>query len=218
METPARRAGLTERLFGFAAVHGLEAALSDPDVVESFVVRGLPGRAPSTRGTYRSVLLSTPARHGRARVATPFSGSGAVSPYTSAERAELINIAIAQRAPAKRNSALAIICFGIGAGLRPGELVALVGHDVVANGRFVTAAGRRVALGAPWQKMAAALAQSANGGFVFRRGGADRSQKNFVTDLCDRIVADPFAPRLSMGRCRSSFLWTTSQRGPRSGS
>ncbi|HVB05910.1 MAG TPA: hypothetical protein VNF07_06675 [Acidimicrobiales bacterium] len=205
MET---RAGLTERFFGFALAHGLETALSDPDVVESFVVRGLPGRAASTRGTYRSVLLSSPGRSRRRRVGTPFPSSGAVTPYTSAERAELLSIASSQRHVAKANSALAIICFGIGAGLRPGELVALRGGDVAANARFVTVtvAGRRVPVGAPWQKRAVDLASAAGGGFLFRPGGADRTQKNFVTDLCDRIVADPTAPRLSAGRCRSSFV------------
>ncbi len=58
-------------------------------------------------------------------------------PYSPAERAELSAIAAAQRDPAKRAPALALVVSGIGAGLRPGELVALRGGDVIGHGRQV---------------------------------------------------------------------------------
>jgi len=38
----------------------------------------------------------------------------------------------------RRRSALAVVVFGIGAGLRPGELAALRGSDVSCRGRQVT--------------------------------------------------------------------------------
>ena len=69
---------------------------------------------------------------------TPFAGAKAAPPYSPAERAELAAIAAAQRDAAKRASALAVVVFGIGAGLRPGELVALRGTDVSRRGRRVT--------------------------------------------------------------------------------
>ena len=57
-------------------------------------------------------------------------GARAPAPYSPAERAELAALAAAQRDPARRCPALALVVFGIGAGLRPGELVALRGSDV----------------------------------------------------------------------------------------
>ena len=84
---------------------------------------GLAGRAPGTRGTYRSALYRlAEAAHGPAgQRATPFPGAWAPAPYSPAERAGLAAVVAAQRDPAKRSSALAMMVFGIGAGLRPGE-------------------------------------------------------------------------------------------------
>ena len=113
--------------------------LLDYDVIEAFCVAGLPGRASSTRGTYRSALYRlAEAAHGPpGQRATPFPGARAPAPYSPAERAELAAVAAAQRDPARRASALAMVVFGIGAGLRPGELVALRGGDVDRHGRRV---------------------------------------------------------------------------------
>ncbi len=126
----------------FAAARGIPASrefLLDYDVIEAFCVAGLPGRAPSTRGTYRSALyrLARPVHGEPGQRATPFAGARAPAPYSPAERAELAAIAAAQRDPARRASALAVVVFGIGAGLRPGELVALRGSDVTRHGRQV---------------------------------------------------------------------------------
>ena len=109
-------------------------------MIEAFCVAGLAGRAPATRGTYRSALYRlAEAGHGPpGQRATPFPGARAPAPYSPGERAELAALAAAQRDPAKRSSALAMVVFGIGAGLRPGELVALRGGDVTRHGRQVT--------------------------------------------------------------------------------
>ena len=127
----------------FAATRGIPARaefLLDYDVIEAFCVAGLAGRACSTRGTYRSALyrLAAPVHGEPGQRATPFAGAKAPPPYSPAERAELAAIAAAQRDPAKRASALAVAVFGLGAGLRPGELVALRGSDVSRRGRRVT--------------------------------------------------------------------------------
>jgi hypothetical protein len=99
-------------------------------------VAGCAGAASPTRGTYRSVLVSAGTRvHGPAGCrAAPFPGARAPAPYSSGERAELAAVARAQRRPAKRAWALAMVMFGIGAGLRPGELAALRGTRVTARG------------------------------------------------------------------------------------
>ena len=126
----------------FADSRGIAASwefLLDYDVIEAFCVAGLAGRAPATRGTYRSALYRlAEARHGPpGQRPTPFPGARAPAPYSPGERAELAALAAAQRDPAKRASALAMVVFGIGAGLRPGELAALRGSDITRHGRQV---------------------------------------------------------------------------------
>src|SRR5208283_5495484 len=127
----------------FAETRGLPAGREfwlDYDVIEAFCVAVLPGRASSTRGTYRSALYRLAASvHGLpGQRPTPFAGAKAPAPYSLAERAELAAVAAAQRDTANRASALALVVFGIGAGLRPGELVALRGSYVIRHGRRVS--------------------------------------------------------------------------------
>jgi integrase len=202
----------------FAAGQGIAAApgwLLDYDVIEWFCTAGLAGRAPSTRGTYRSVLYQLAGQvHGAPGCrGTPFAGAKAPPPYSPAERAALAGAARAQPDPAARASVLAMLAGGIGAGLRPGELVALRGtvigsrpgdHAVV----HVTGgpAPRTVPVTGRYGPVLLALAGHAGNGFVFRPGTADRGYKNFVSDLAAGLARDPGAPRLSMSRCRSSFI------------
>ena len=214
-EVPRARSVLA-LLAGFAAGQGVPAApeqLLDYDVVEAFCVRGCAGRAPATRGTYRSVLyrLAAPVHGVPGQRPTPFPGAKAPAPYSPAERAELAAAAAAQRDPVKRSSALALVVFGIGAGLRPGELVALRGGDVARHGRQVLVqvsgpAARVVPVTSCYAGRAEGLARRAGGGFVFRPGPADRSYKNFVTGFARGLAADPAAPRLLAGRARATFI------------
>ena len=200
----------------FAEARGVPAGrefLLDYDVIEAFCVAGLAGRASSTRGTYRSALYRlAEARHGPpGQRPTPFPGARAPAPYSPGERAELAALAAAQRDPAKRASALALVVFGIGAGLRPGELVALRGGDVTRHGRRVTVhvsgpAARVVPVTADYAGRAWELARRAGSGHVFRPGPADRGYKNFVTNFALGLAADPAAPRLSLRRARSAFI------------
>ena len=90
----------------FAAARGIPASrdfLLDYDVIEAFCVAGLPGRAPSTRGTCRSALyrLARPVHGEPGQRATPFAGAKAPPPYSPAGRAELTALAAAQRDPAR---------------------------------------------------------------------------------------------------------------------
>ena len=187
--------------------------LLDYDVIEAFCVTGLRGRASSTRGTYRSALYRLAAAvHGPpGRRATPFAGARAPAPYSPAERAELAAVAAAQRDPARRSSALAMVVFGTGAGLRSGELVALRGDDIFRHGRRVMVqvtgpATRAVPVTSRYAGRAWQLARRAGSGFVFRPGPAERGYKNFVTNFARNLAADPAAPGLSMRRARSSFI------------
>ena len=200
----------------FAVARGIPAGaefLLDYDVIEAFCMAGLPGARPSTKGTYRSALyrLAVPVHGEPGQRGMPFAGAKPPPPYSPAERAELAAIAAAQRDPARRRSALAMVVFGIGAGLRPGELVALRGGDVARRGRRVVARvagpGPRLVPVAPrYARRAAELACCAGDGFVFRPGRAGRGYKNFVTDFARALAADPAAPQLTLSRCRSSFI------------
>jgi integrase len=197
----------------FAEARGVPASREfwlDYDVIEAFCVAGLAGAASSTRGTYRSVLYRLAAiEHGDpGQRPTPFPGAKAPPPYSAAE---LAAVAAAQRDPVKRASALALVVFGIGAGLRPGELVALRGCDVTRRGRQVVAgvggpAARVVPVTADYARRARELARGAGSDFVFCPGPADRGYKNFITSFIRRLVAGPAAPRLSLNRARTSFI------------
>ena len=210
----ARARSVLALLARFAAGQGIPASprwLLDYDVVEAFCVRGCAGRAPATRGTYRSVLyqLAVPVHGAAGWRATPFAGAKAPPPYSPGERAELAAIARAQRGPARRAPALAMVVFGIGAGLRSGELAALRGSDISRRGRQVVVhvsagAGRVVPVAARYAGRAAGLARAAGGEFVFCPGPADRAYKNFVNAFAARLAAD--LPRMSAGRCRASFI------------
>jgi hypothetical protein len=201
----------------FAEARGIPPGwefLLDYDVIEAFCVTGLRGRACSTRGTYRSALyrLAMPVHGEPGQRATPFAGAQAPPPYSPAERAELAAIAAAQRDPANRASALAVAVFGIGAGLGPGELVALRGGGVVRHGRQAAAvhvsgpAARVVPVNTGYAGRAWELARRAGSNFVFRPGPAGRGYKNFVTNFARTLAADPAAPRLTLSRCRCSFI------------
>ncbi len=200
----------------FAESRGVPAGrefLLDYDVIEAFCVVGLAGRACSTRGTYRSALyrLAVAACGPPGQRPTPFPGSRAAAPYSAAERAELAALAAAQRDAARRSSALALVVFGIGAGLRPGELVALRGDDVIQQGRQAAVhvggpAARLVPVTPDYAGRARELARRAGSGFVFRPGPAGRGYKNFVSNFTRGLTADPAAPRLSLRRARATFI------------
>ena len=184
-ERPRARSVLA-LLARFAAGQGIPASprwLLDYDVIEAFCVRGCAGRASATRGTCRSVLyqLAVPVHGAAGCRATPFAGAKAPPPYSSGERAELAAIARAQRGPARRAPALAMVVFGIGAGLRPGELATLHGTDVAQAGSQVIVhvtggpAPRTVPVAACYAGRALALARAVGGEFVFCPGPADRA-------------------------------------------
>jgi integrase len=199
----------------FADTRGILAGAEfrlDYDVIEAFCVAGLAGRACPARGTYRSALYRlAEVTHGPpGQRATPFAGARAPAPYSPAERAELAAAAAAQRDLARRRSALALVVFGIGAGLRPSELVALRGGDIFSRGGQVTIqargpAARAVPVTAGYAGRARELARGAGSGHVFRPGPADRSYKNFVTNFARGLAADP-AAALSLRRARSTFI------------
>lgn len=69
------------------------------------------------------------------------------------------------------------------------------------------ARSRTVCVEAPFGAIAQELATGHGCDHLFRPGQATRRYHNFVNELCRSLVADPDAPRLSLARCRSSYVW-----------
>lgn len=177
-------------------------------VIEAYCSSGLSGLTPATRGTYRSVLRALSPDE-RPRPAPGFPGSRARPPYSASERAELFSVASAQARSWRRRSALALICLGLGAGLRAGEIVEVLGDDVTCDASRVTVRvrGRRARVVPVDGEPAAVLASFPTGpSHLFHDGDADRSYPNFVNDFCRRLVSDPASPGLSVARLRSSYV------------
>lgn len=120
-------------------------------------------------------------------------------------------MARAQRLPWRRHSALAVLALCLGAGLRPGELVAATTADVVASTGVLDitvrgARGRTVRVQRPYRAFVLELSAETNGELLFHPEAADRSYPNFVNDFCRSVVRDPSASKLSANRCRASFI------------
>ena len=202
----------------FCAGQGLGAASLVADVIAAYLCGGLEGRAPSTKGTYHSVLRrlgGIDAANGAPR----FSGSLAPAPYRGPERAELYAIASAQRRGWRVHSALALLALTLGAGLRPGELVGVKGRDVARRGDRVVVRvggghGRVVEVRAHEADLLDELARD-RGAYVFHPHEAERSYPNFVNDFCRQLVADPAAARLSAAggaQASSATTWARERR------
>ena len=195
-----------------AGFDGANGCRFDPDLIEAFVVGGLPGAKSSTRGTYRSTLARLVPEADRASSrGTRFAGSTASAPYASEERRELMAMASSQRHEDKRRSTRCVLAAGIGAGLAGGELVRLRGSHVMSiDGTVRVVVGgalpRAVPVAAIWGEMLLGLAEQAGNEHLFHPGPSDRIYKNFVNNFCRHLACDPALPRLSSGRCRSSFI------------
>jgi len=174
-------------------------------------VAGLRGRAAPARGTYRSVLYALAGEvHGPAsgRV-TPFAGAKAPPPYSRDERAGLVSMAGAQRGAAVLGAGDGVVRNRGRAAARRAGRAARRPHRAGRRHRG-DARGRP---GAPRRNGRRPLRPAPGGPGPHCRGRvrvppglADRGYKNFVSSFAARLAADPAAPRLSMGRCRATFI------------
>jgi integrase len=193
----------------FCEREGLGASVLVAEVIEAYLCSGLEGRAPSTKGTYHSALRHL-AHLDAPKGAPRFSGAPAPAPYSMSERAELYSIASSQRRPWRVRSALALLAFGLGAGLCGAELVAAKGRDVTRLGDVVLLKvrgprARTLHVNGHEAKLALELAATRSV-YLFHPHEADRSYPNFVNDFCRGLVADPSSTKFSAPRARSSFI------------
>jgi len=195
-------------LQGFCHDQGLGSARAG-EVIEAYLCQGLDGRAPSTKGTYYSVLRHL-AQITEPKSAPRFSGSLASAPYDTRERAQLYSIASGQRRPWRRYSATMLLALGLGAGLRPSELIAAKGRDVTVTDTDVAldvrgARHRIVTLRGHEARLLGELVGRHNA-YLFHPEEANRSYPNFVNDFCRQLVASPDAAKFSAPRARSSYV------------
>ena len=171
----------------FCAGQGLDSSTLANPLIAAYLCAGLEGRAPSTKGTYHSVLRALGGIEAR-KGAPRFAASPAPAPYSRAERVELYAIARAQRHAWRARSALALLALCLGTGVRAGELVALRWSDVETRGDRV-----RVSLGPPAARVIEMHPHEARlldelgverDAYVFHPGEADRTYANFVNDFC----------------------------------
>jgi integrase len=203
-----RRDCVLASLSRFADSHGLGAAPTlSVEMIEAYCALGLTGAESSTIGTYRSVLRALAENVSRSP-ARPYAGAAAPPPYSEKERTALHATARSQSREWLAHSAEVLLTFSIGAGLRPGELCELRGQDVKASAQatLVEVAGRVVRMRKPYAERAIELAEAAGDRHLFHPGDARRSYKNFVNDLCAKLLRDPEVPAFSAWRCRSSFI------------
>ncbi|MDA8038340.1 MAG: hypothetical protein M0Z69_04130 [Actinomycetota bacterium] len=188
-------------------------------MIEAFVRHGAAAWAPATQGTYRSALYRrADAFSPRGPRGVPFPGSPAPAPYTKVELAALRAMADGATSDWRRRSALVMLASGAGAGLHPGELVALVGSDVIRDARRVTVAvmgarPRLVPVVGRYSQDLAEAAEAAGEGALFRPGSASRRDKNFVNDFARKLRSDPADPRWSARRLRATFICGHLQAG-----
>jgi integrase len=211
--TSDRRRAVIERSLGrFCVERGLPADLRTPALVEAFCAMGLGSRATSTAGTYRSVLRSE--EKGK-RSGRPYPAGRAPEPYSPQECAELFATARSQPRQWRRESALALLLLSLGAGLRPGEIVAARGVDVRASARTVSVfvGARQVRVRARYARPLIALARRRGSEHLFHPDEADRAYPNFVSDFTAHLRRGPGVRAFSLGRARATFICAHLERG-----
>ena len=195
-------------LQGFCDRQGLDTPLKI-EVIVALLCQEPAERAPSTKGTYHSVLRRL-GEFTQPKDAPRFAGSLAFAPYEQRERAQLYSVAASQRYPWRRYSARMLLAFGLGAGLRPGELVAANGRDVTIDeagaSLRVRGARRRVVTLRGYEATLLAELVGPKNAYLFHPEQASRSHPNFVNDFCRQLVADPDAAKFSAPRARSNYI------------
>ena len=198
----------------FADARGIPAGREfwlDYDVIEAFCVAGLAGQACSTRGTYRSALYRLARRitgsrgSGRRRSRAPGRRRRTGRPNAPSWRPSPLPSAIRRNGPRR----WPWWCSASAPGCGPASWWRCAAATSPASPGWPCGSGAGRAGGAGYPglcRAAAGLAAGAGDGHLFRPGPADRGYKNFVTNFARALTAGPAAPRLSLGRCRSSFI------------
>jgi integrase len=204
------------RLGDYGTGLGLAAApevLLHPSVIERFAAYS-PGLSPSARRTLRTNLRFI-ARRVVPQLRAPDAPLGrerAKPPYTPAEIAGYLALAVAQPTPGRRMRASALICLGAGAGLTGADLRAARGADVVRRSGGVVAVVRNArprAVPVLARYHARLLEAAAFAGDRLICGGRDPHRRNVTYPLISRLAGGTGLPPLDTSRLRSTWLAET---------
>ena len=192
---------------------GLAAApevLLHPSVIERFAAYS-PGLSPSARRTLRTNLRFI-ARRVVPQLRAPDAPLGrerAKPPYTPAEIAGYLALAVAQPTPGRRMRASALICLGAGAGLTGADLRAARGADVVRRSGGVVAVVRNArprAVPVLARYHAPLLPAAAFAGDSFLTGGTEPERGNITNPLTRSLAGGGGLPALDTSRLRATWL------------
>ena len=202
------------KLAGYGIGLGLEpvpAVLLHPSVIERFAAHA-PGLSAAARRTLRTNLRFI----ARAVVPhldpadAPLPRQRAKAPYSAAEIAGYLALALAQPAPGRRSRATALVCLGAGAGLIRSDLRNVRGTDVCARsgGVIVEVRGGRAPRAVPvLARYHAALLPAAQfAGESFLTGGDKPERGNITNPLTRSLAGGSGLPPLDTSRLRAAWL------------
>ncbi|MFD3572547.1 hypothetical protein [Streptomyces sp. NPDC058644] len=191
------------------------------EVIERFIAIGCPSASDGTRGNYRArllrlqeIVLGGPCRTGKP---AKLSANSPNRPYSRTELADLWGWASGQPTAELRWGCKTLMALGLGVGLDSPEIIPLRAHDVrspasTAGPAVVSTRGARERLilcRRPWEGVLASaaerLATPGAAQYLFRPNCYSRGT-NTVTNFLGRTQPSPNAPRLVMGRLRSTWL------------
>lgn len=193
--------------------HPLDDRLWNPVHIERFVAVGMTDKASQVRASYRSALR----RIGRRVAPTRFQAepprlgrSGSAVPYSDDELAALLAAAEAQPTRHRRDSVMAFICLGAGAGLRPAEMRDLKGVDIVRVGATVAVRlpDRTVPLLPELGRRLWKVAQRRGEGLLL---GGRPGSKNVSNRVTASFKRGPGVPRLEWARLQATWRLTVLQ-------
>ena len=204
MSSPHRaRAGARALVEHYAELIGEPTRGADPFLAAVALKRS--GLKSATLGTYAWALrtqgIDTGTRH---------RGSPGSVPYAPDQLACHLLAAKALPDPARRAAALVMIAAAVGAGARPGELLALVPGDLSPG--LLHLPGRMVPIAEPWAGILLANAPQ-EGEHLFSYGGAKRDRRSYLSDFAARLTRRGAPAPFSMARARATYLCALIQEG-----
>lgn len=189
----------------------IEAVFS-PSIIDRYAVVGMPGYATASRGTRRA-LLRTIARSITVTAPwepkpEPLRTKRMRAPYTAAEINRLEEVAAQQPTPQRWRTATAFLAFGVGAGLRPSEMLTVSAAHVHQSGGIVVisvpgAPARDVPVRSRWAASLLDLVHQHPTGPLI---GPFRNSRNRINRLLGAVIRPRDVPPLMVHRARVSWM------------
>jgi integrase len=183
-----------------------------PSIIDRYTAVGMPGYVPASRSTRRA-QLRTIAR--TVTVTAPWEPKPESlrtkrmrAPYTAAEIDRLEEVAAQQPTPQRGRTASAFLAFGVGAGLRPSEMLTVSAEHVHHSHGVVVisvpgALARDVPVRTRWTTSLLDLVHQHPTGPLI---GPFRTSRNRVNDLLGAVTRPGDVPPLMVHRARASWM------------